>query len=70
MADRFTTLDMIGELRRELALRERLYPAWVSKGTLQPAKAARQIALVKAAIARLEETMSYEEVRQSVLPRG
>lgn len=65
-----TTRDMLDELRRELALRQRLYPAWIAKGTLAGPKAERQLAVIKAAIVRIEESMSYEEVRQLSLPRG
>ena len=61
-----TTRDIIGELRRELALRQRAYPAWIAKGTLAQAKADRQIAVLKAAIAKIEETRSYEEVMGGV----
>ena len=63
-APTFATTDVLGELRRELALRQRVYPAWIAKGTLAQAKADRQIALLKAAIAKIEETRSYEEVRR------
>lgn len=61
-----TTRDMLDELRRELALRQRLYPAWILKGTLAKPKAERQLAVLKAAIAKIEETRSYEEVRRGV----
>jgi hypothetical protein len=61
MGSPITTHEMIQELRREAALRERVFPAWVAKGTLKPEVAARRIAVVKAAAERLEGTMSFEE---------
>lgn len=70
MPSPITTPDMLDELRRELALRQRLYPAWIAKGTLAKPKADRQIAVLKAVIAKIEETMSYEEVRRLSLPRA
>ena len=69
-----TTADMLDELRRELALRQRVYPAWIAKGTLAKPKAERQLAVLKAAIARLDELMSYADIyaeaRQRHVPRG
>lgn len=58
-----TTRDMADELRRELAMRERLYPGWIAKGTLAKPKADHQIAVLKAVIAKIEEKFSYDEIR-------
>lgn len=38
------------ELRREIAMRERVYPKWISGGTLQQEKALLQLAYLKAAL--------------------
>lgn len=40
--------DMLKEIDRELAMRKRLYPAWVTKGTLKQATADRQILIMEA----------------------
>jgi hypothetical protein len=58
----FTTHEIATELRRELAMRERLYPGWVTKGTLSPGAARRQTELMKAAIVKIEEKFSYDEI--------
>ena len=41
--------DQLAELDRELAMRRRLYPQWVSRGTLSQAAADRQIRRLEAA---------------------
>jgi hypothetical protein len=58
-----TTRDMLAELRRELAMRERLYPGWIAKGTMKRETAERQVAVLRAVTQRIEETMSYAEVK-------
>ena len=35
--------DLLGCARRELALRQRVYPKWVANGTLSEAKAAKEL---------------------------
>lgn len=59
----FTTAELATELRREMAMRERLYPGWIAKGTMKPGQAARQIALLKAAIEKIEEKFGYDEIK-------
>jgi hypothetical protein len=54
-----TTADMIEELQREIALRQRLYPRWVSEGKLMPEKAARQIEILQAIVLRLEALQAF-----------
>lgn len=49
--------DMIAEQKRELALREALYPRFVASKKLTQIKADRQIAVLKATIAHLEESV-------------
>ncbi len=63
MPAEITVSEMAAELRRELAMRERVYPSWVAKGTLAKPKADRQIALLKAAIEKLEEKLSWDEIK-------
>jgi endonuclease YncB( thermonuclease family) len=45
--------DQIAEAERELAIRERCFPVWVSKGKMQPQGAAQKIASMRAIIATL-----------------
>lgn len=45
----FTYDQQLAELDRELARRRRLYPGWITKGTLHQDKADRQIAMLEAA---------------------
>jgi len=42
--------DLLGCCRRELALRERVYPKFVAKGTMSEAKAEKEIALMRSVV--------------------
>lgn len=42
--------DLLGCCRRELALRERVYPKWVGKGTMTEKKATREIELMRSVV--------------------
>lgn len=53
-APEFSIGAQVAELRRELAMRERCYPGWVSKGTMKKDAADRQVGALRAAIATLE----------------
>jgi hypothetical protein len=39
--------DKIAELRREIAMRERVYPAWVASGKMAENQAKRQTAVLR-----------------------
>ena len=39
--------DLLGCCRRELALRQRVYPKWVDKGTMTEKKAEKEIELMR-----------------------
>lgn len=54
--------DQWKELQRELAMRKRLYPQWISNGTLHPKAAAERIAALEAAA----ETVREARMRQSM----
>lgn len=58
MTDLFpiTTADLIAEMQRELAMRERVYARQVGAKQLTQAVADRRIAIVKIIIERLQET--------------
>jgi hypothetical protein len=47
--------DMLREVERELTLRRRVYPAWVSAGRIKLDRAERQIAVLEAVAALLAE---------------
>jgi len=49
------TLDeQVASLKRELALRVRIYPKWIAKGTMSQHKAEHEIDCVRDAITSLE----------------
>lgn len=50
----FTLPEMIAEAKREVAMRERVYPRWIDAGKLKPSEAARRISLMKAIADELE----------------
>jgi hypothetical protein len=50
-----TRTEMIAELHREVALRKRLYPAWVTEKKLNSRTAQRRIHILEAIIFDLEE---------------
>ena len=45
--------EMIACIDRELGMREKVYPRWVEAGKLTPAKAARELVLMRAVRERL-----------------
>jgi len=59
MSDFFqpSKVDQIAEVKREIALRERVYPKWVEAGRLKQDKADRQLAIMRAVLATLESTL-------------
>jgi hypothetical protein len=56
MSDLFpiTLPEMINEIKREIAMRERMYPTWVRAKTLASDKADRQLAIARAILKNLE----------------
>jgi hypothetical protein len=50
------TLDQqIASVRREIGMRERVYPVWVNKGKMKPENASYEIDAMKAVLATLTE---------------
>jgi hypothetical protein len=47
-------LDQIKEVRREIALRERVYPGWVQRGRLKEGQAAYGLAAMREVLKTLE----------------
>lgn len=58
----FTTDDMVKELDREVALRQRVYPRWVESGKMKPLEARRRIALLQAVRERLRKDLEGERL--------
>jgi hypothetical protein len=51
----YITKEIIAELRREAAMRRRVFPDWVRSGRLKQADADRRIELMEAAISFIED---------------
>jgi hypothetical protein len=47
--------EQVAEIKREIALRQRVYPRWVGLGKLTQRAADRQIAVMQAVLAKLQE---------------
>lgn len=43
--------DKIAALRREMALRERVYPKWIASGRMKQSKADHELAVMRAILA-------------------
>jgi len=48
MNDKITTKEKLGEIEHEIAIREGLYPNWITAGKIPAARAQRQIEILKA----------------------
>lgn len=48
--------DEIACARRELAMRERVYPRWIQAGRMTPEQSRHEIATMRAIVKRLERT--------------
>lgn len=59
--------EQIQELRRELAMRERVYAKWIDAGTMQPSAAHKQVARMRATLSLLTE---LQEISRSPLFNG
>jgi hypothetical protein len=57
-----TLAEQAAEVRREVALRERVYPLWVRKGDLSQHRADKQLAAMRAALKTLE-TLEKQEAK-------
>jgi hypothetical protein len=57
MAELFppTKDELLACVQREINMRERVYPGWVLSGKMSKAGAEKQIALMKAVLAKLQE---------------
>jgi len=57
--------DLLGCCSRELALRERVYPKFVAKGTMSEAKAEKEIALMRSVVEFLVHCVFKAVTRRS-----
>lgn len=60
----FTIDQQIAAVRREVGMRERVYPRFIAKGTLTEAEAERQIATMKAVQATLERLRDEQQAKK------
>jgi hypothetical protein len=56
--------EQLAEAKRELALRQRTYPAWILRGTIEPALAERRLALQVAIVQTLQRQLEAESGQQ------
>ena len=63
MADRiFTADEKLAAVRRELNMRRRVYPRWVSNGKMNQAKADEETAVMEAIVADYERQVQGERL--------
>jgi hypothetical protein len=55
-----TLQDMLGCARRELHMRESVYPRWVASGKLKQEKADQELRLMRAIVAHFEDQVLAE----------
>ena len=53
----FTLEEEIDELKRELSMREKVYPKWIQEGKIKRDSAEKKKGLIKSTIARLEREL-------------
>jgi hypothetical protein len=56
-----TLVEQIAEVRREIALRERVYAKQVAAGTLKPEQADKQIGRMRAVLATVERVKRLDD---------
>ena len=54
--------EQIACVRREIAMRRRVYPRWIESGKMTQAKADREIAVMEAVLATLEKLSEHERL--------
>lgn len=57
----------LAEIRREIAMRRRLYPGWVAKGTMHQVTADRQIAIMEAMASDYAAKIEAEAAKERLL---
>lgn len=56
-----TTKEMLNCVKRELAMRHRVYPRWVDQGQMDISKAGREIEVMKAIVAHFAKLHDQEQ---------
>lgn len=64
---KITLQDAVKEVRREVTMRECLYPQWIASGKLNKAAAERQLARLKFALELLEGKQEGQHGQQQKL---
>jgi len=65
----FSLEDLLGEARRELLMRQHVYPRMVRTETMPEAQAARQIALQEAIVAVLAGLVAVEAAQMELFTK-
>jgi hypothetical protein len=70
MTDAITNADKLACIKRELALRSRLYPKWVEQDRLTARKAAHEIACIEQIANDYQRIVDREreQIRESLFP--
>lgn len=69
MSNAVRTIDKFKCLQRELTLRMRMYPKWISQGTLSSEKAAHELTVLRAVIEDYKRKLAEENPQQSLFAR-
>jgi hypothetical protein len=65
-----TIKDQVSCVERELALRQRVYPRWVSERRMPQEKADREIQAMEAVLQTLKRNMALAEVSEEIKGQG
>lgn len=58
-----TLEQQIASVQREIGMRKRVYPSWVSKGKMKQAQADHEIAAMEAALATLKRVQLEQQAK-------
>lgn len=64
---KITITDEINEIKREIRVREKIYPQWVLIHKISKATAEKRVNALKATLARLERTQRSEGEQKTLL---
>lgn len=65
-----TTAELVACAKREVRLRENVFPGWVQRGKLTADKAAHELDCMRGIVAKLERILELEELSASWQPSG
>lgn len=69
MSNAVRTIDKFKCLQRELTLRMRMYPKWISRGTLSSEKAAHELIVLRAIVEDYKQKLADENPQQGLFAR-